>query len=252
LPVPFTLTLHDLRRLARFPQRLVAGPILAASIRRAAGVVTVSETVREQVRQRFQPRRTWVVPNAGDHLQAAPRAAPPEAFLLHVGHLEPRKNIALLLHALARDTTLPGLTLAGAAKDKEQERLAAMSRRLGIHERVRFLGPFADADLPELYARCAAAVFPSRIEGFGIGVIEALRAKAPVAIAAAGALPEIAGPGVPQFAPDDPLDCARAIHEALELDAGQRDELARNAARFAWQKSAERLVEVWREVAAPL
>ena len=139
----------------------------------------------------------FVVPNAGDHLPVLPRTSGPDAALLHVGHLEPRKNLALLLQALALDPSLPALELAGAPKHDEEERLRALARELGVEGRVRFLGPVAEEELPRLYARCAAAVIPSRLEGFGIGVLEAQRARAPLAIANVGALPEVAGAGVP-------------------------------------------------------
>ena len=249
LGIPITLTLHDLRKLERFPQRLVAAPILADSIRRAAAVITVSETVRAQVEARFRTTRTWVVPNAADHLQVLARRPVAEPFLLHVGHLEPRKNLELLLHALARDPGLPPLKLAGGAKGGAQQRLEALARNLGVSERVCFLGPVAEERLAMLYAECAAAVFPSRIEGFGIGVVEALRASAPVAIANAGALPEIAGSGVPRFAPDDASECARAIRATLGLGEEQLEEMAQGAERYSWERSAALLVDIWMEIA---
>lgn len=249
LGTPFTLTLHDLRALALahtpFSRRFFARSVIGAAVKAARAVFTVSETVRAEVEARFRPARVFVVPNAGDHLPILPRTAAPGAALLHVGHLEPRKNLALLLAALAADPGLPDLELAGAAKGDEEARLRARAEELGLGARVRFLGPVPDHALPELYARCAAVVIPSLLEGFGIGVLEAQRARAPLAIADAGALPEVAGPSAPRFAPDDPAACARALRAALASDAATLEAAAAHAAGYRWDTSARALVDAW-------
>lgn len=253
LPVPYTLTLHDLRALllehTPFSRRFVAKSVIGGAVSRAAAVLTVSETVRHVLAEHFAARRLVVVPNAGDHLAVRPRAPGSGARLLHVGHLEPRKNLELLLAALALDPGLPELDLAGCEKHGEEERLRARARALGVEARVHFLGAVSEADLPELYARCAGVVIPSRLEGFGIGVLEAQRALAPLAIAVAGALPEVAGEGVPRFGPDDAAGCARAIRAALALEPETLAAHARRAERYRWADSAAALCALWQEVA---
>jgi len=211
-------------------------------------VLTVSATVGEQIAQRFAPRALDRVPNAGDHLPRLPRAPGPRAPLLHVGHLEARKNLALLLRALALDPGLPGLELAGG-DGGEAARLAGLARELGLEGRVRFLGPVSDPELARLYARCAAVAIPSRLEGFGIGVLEAQRARAPLAVAAAGALLEVAGPGVPHFAPDDVAGCAAALRAALAARPEALEASGLRAERFSWADSARALVRSWTEAA---
>jgi len=243
---PFTITVHDLRNLepghASGLRRSAATALLARAIRRAARVITVSETVRAAILERFRidAERVHVVPNAADHFTPLPRCATRDAALLHVGHLEPRKNLGVLLRALALDRDLPRLELAGAGKGPEEERLRALARDLGVEARVRFLGPIDDAELPALYARAACVVLPSRIEGFGIPAIEAQRAKAPLAIARTRTLVEVAGSGVPTFSPEDPAECAGAIRKAIAMPSAFE-----NAARFSWDASARRLVEAW-------
>ncbi len=255
LPVPYVLTLHDLRTLllehTPFSRRFVAKSVIGGAVSRAAAVITVSETVRRTLAEHFRPQKLFVVPNAGDHLAVLPRASAAGARLLHVGHLEPRKNLELLLRALALDPALPGLDLAGVAKHDEEARLRALAAELGVAQRVHFLGMVLEAELPGLYARSAAVVIPSRLEGFGIGVLEAQRAHAPLAIADAGALPEIAGEGVPRFLPDDVQGCVCAVHAALEMTRETLVTHAQRAERFRWADSARVLAQAWSDVAYP-
>jgi len=253
LAVPYSLTLHDLRALvlehSPFSRRFVAKSVIGGAVSRAAGVITVSEIVKRTLAQHFRPRKLFVVPNAGDHLHVLPRELASDARLLHVGHLEPRKNLELVLRALAADPGLPALDLAGGPKHGEDERLRELARELGVEARVRFLGAVPEEELPGLYARCAAVVIPSRLEGFGIGVLEAQLARAPLAISSAGALPEVAGEGVPSFGPEDVEGCARAIRAALAIGPQTLEEHARRAERFRWDESAQRLVKAWVEIA---
>ena len=245
-----SLTLHDLRALdlehTPMSRRLVAQSILGGALRRAAVVLTVSEHVRARLLERFRlpAARVVAIGNGSDHFEPMPRAAQP-AELLHVGHLEPRKNLELALRALALAPHLPPLCLAGGAKADMQARLAGLARELGVAERVRFLGAFDERELAALYARAACVVVPSRLEGFGLAVVEALRARAPVAVAQAGALPEVGGPHVETFGPDDPAGCAAAIGRALLRSAAQRDAGRRWADGFTWERAAERCWSAW-------
>lgn len=251
LDVPFTLTLHDLRALTLrhtpFSRRLLAKRVVGGAVARARRVVTVSETVRAELVERFAaaPERVDVVPNAADHLEYAPRRAGKDAALLHVGHLEPRKNLELLLHALQRAPDLPDLCLAGAAKGDEEERLGRLAESLGIRPRVHFLGPVPDDQLVDLYATCGAVVLPSRLEGFGIPAREAMAAGAPLAVSSAGALAEVA-PRAPRFDPDDADGCVAAIRRALETGPEDLAQAAQEARGIGWGEAAERLVASWR------
>jgi O-antigen biosynthesis alpha-1,3-rhamnosyltransferase len=240
LAVPFTITLHDLRHVEA--GHFLARTVLADALRRARGVFTVSESVRTQLVEHFgvEPERVRVVPNAGDHFDPLPRAAGPGARILCLGHLEPRKNQELLLRALALDPALPGVDFAGAAKGAERERLERLARELGLGERARFLGAFEERELPGLYARAAAAVFPARIEGFGIGLLEAQRAGCPLAVSRIDAHVEVAGADVPSFDVDDARGCAAAIHTALAQPAPQAI-----TNRYSWDASALALVQGW-------
>ncbi|MBI5364595.1 MAG: glycosyltransferase, partial [Planctomycetes bacterium] len=239
--------------------------------RTAQAFFTVSASTRAAIVEHLgvPAERVHLVPNAADHFTPLPRAHPngtrpgdpatnaarpadagessarpartteaARGALLCVGHLEPRKNLALVLHALAHDRELPRAVFAGAAKGDHAEELDRLARTLGVRERVTFLGPFGEGELARLYAECAAVVLPSRVEGFGIAALEAQRARAPLAIARIPALVEVAGASTPSFDPGDAAECARAIRAALSRDAKALELDARHAARFTWDASA--------------
>jgi glycosyltransferase involved in cell wall biosynthesis len=245
--IPFTITVHDLRRLEEGAARPAAAALLRRAIARAARTIVVSHAIRAAILERFRidPKRLAVVPNAADHFTPLPRRPAAGAPILHVGHLEPRKNLEVLLRALAADPGLPDLHLAGAPKGSEERRLRARALELGVGARVRFLGPFEDGALPGLLASAACAVLPSRIEGFGIGVIEAQRAGTPVAIARTPTLVEIAGEDAPSFPPEDAQACARALRAAMALPPAAIVRASANAARYGWDASARALVAAW-------
>jgi len=251
LSAPLSITIHDLRSfdLEHTPmsRRLLARGFIGPALERAARVFTVSESVRTSLATHWPvtAEKTFVVPNAADHFEPLPRAASEDAPILHVGHLEKRKNLQLLIEALALDASLPPLLLAGAPKHGEDERLAALATQLGVRERVRFLGSFADEELPSLYAAAACVVLPSHLEGFGIAALEAQRARVPLAVSTAGALTEVAGRDVPSFAPDSASGCAAAIHAARVRTAADIDADANRADRFSWSDSADAWLAGW-------
>ncbi|MFT7541896.1 MAG: glycosyltransferase involved in cell wall biosynthesis [Gammaproteobacteria bacterium] len=246
LGVPFALTLHDLRDLGGSGfRRFLSKAAIADAIGRAAVVICVSEMVREQVKAQFHPQATVLVPNGADHLQLLPRDEHAERFLLHVGHLEARKDLDTLLRAMAEDRSLPELRLVGSPKGDEDSRLRGLARELGVDSRLHLEGYVDDARLAELYAQAACVVIPSRLEGFGIPAVEALRAGAPLALSQAAARPLGLEEGVPCFPTGNPAACARAIHRAME---GRETDPVRVAAllrQSSWDAAAQALVQAW-------
>jgi glycosyltransferase involved in cell wall biosynthesis len=249
--VPYSLTLHDLKILdlqhTPMSRRLIGQKIVGEGARGAAVVIAVSEALREELlsRWRIDPERVVVVRNGADHLGLLPRAADAaRGSLLYVGHLEPRKNVSLLVRALAQDRELPPLELAGESAGEEGERLRALASELGVSDRVRFLGLQSDEELARLYAAAACFVMPSRREGFCIPVAEAQRAGVPVCVARTPVLLETSG-NAPSFDPDDPAECARAIRECLSTPAHELEARASSAASLTWDAAAAALLAAW-------
>lgn len=174
---------------------------------------------------------------------------PPGRYLLTLSTLEPRKNLAGLIRALDILRADPAfadvkLMVAGGKGWKYQE-VFDLVEDLGMTEAVRFLGYVPDEALPVLFARCSAYVCPSITEGFGMPVLEAMLAGAPVVASNGGAIPEVAGDLARYFDPLSPPDMARAIAEELSsTDRAARVENGLERARqFTWRRCAELTLE---------
>ena len=251
LPVPHTHTIHDLRMLnlehTPMSRRLVSRHVIGAAVTGATKLITVSELVKGELIAEFgaEEEQVCVVPNGCDHLPALKREEKERGPLLSVGHLEPRKNVQLLIEAIALDEALGELVLVGAPKGSERDLLQALAKERGVSERVRFAGVVSDEELAALYAQCSACVFPSKLEGFGIGVAEAMRAGAPVAIARGTAMDEVAAGCCVEFDAEDASDCVRALHEATSMEEGALEAARERSRAFSWDESAGRLLDAW-------
>lgn len=258
LPAPYTITVHDLRSIdldrAPFTRRLIGRKILGNAFGRARRIGVVSEWMRSRIESEFsiERERIDVIGNGCDHLPIHPRAPRDSSdapFLLHVGHLEPRKNLELLLRALAEDPRLPQVILAGRAAAGGWERIEGAAAELGVQDRVTFKEHPTDEEIAALYAACACAVFPSRLEGFGIGPVEAVRASAPVAASRIPAHVEMIGDASRLFDPGDPADLARAVWSAIDsptsVAALGTPSAPNMKAPRSWDACADAWVQMW-------
>jgi alpha-1,3-rhamnosyl/mannosyltransferase len=166
---------------------------------------------------------------------------------------DPTKNVETLIEAFAR---LPrpvrdehDLLLAGdfRRRDDLRDRVAA----LGIEKQVKFPGVVSDQELIELYQQAALLVFPSRYEGFGLPVLEAMACGCPVVCSNAASLPEVAGDAALLVPPDDVAGFTDAICRVLEDRATARMMRMRGlaqAAEFTWDRTARETVAVYEKV----
>ena len=258
------LTVHDLL-FRRHPELLSATmrwgteALLPAAVRRAHQVITVSQSARDDLIRLLavSPDRVGVVPNgfspprhAGD-ADAARRILEADArpICLCVASDLPHKNLPLLVHALAvmDPGTRPVLAFAGHGTDAGK--LPALGRRLGVSNDLRFLGAVAPPRLEDLYAAADVVVTPTRFEGFGLPILEALGRGIPVAASDLPVLREVAGDAAAWFDPHDSASAASAISRALS--EGDRRRLALELARrFSWDDAAARTVELYRQAIA--
>jgi len=257
-PHPLVLTIHDLAWLrAANPSRPYVrwyfGRLQPWLARRADALVVDSEAAREDVADglRVDPARITVAGAGVDKRFFALERKPSEPpFVLAVGTLEARKDLATAVRAASR---LPGVRLiaVGATTPYERHVRSEIAWR-GLRDRVELRGFVDDAELLRLYARARALIFPSRYEGFGLPPLQALAARLPVVASRIPVLEEVLGDAAWFAQPDDDLAFSKALERVL---AGGRDVTARvarghkRAAMFTWQVVAERMVAVYRSVA---
>jgi glycosyltransferase involved in cell wall biosynthesis len=179
----------------------------------------------------------------------------PEHFILMVGSIQPRKNIAGVLAAMAsllnKHRTFPWkLVLAGGGGWKN-EGLADKISALGLEDRVHFTGYVADEDLPALYSLADLFVFPSLYEGFGLPVVEAMACGVPVVTSNNSCLPEIAGDAAVLVDPHDERDIANGMLRLLE-DQDLRVQCVNRglerARMFSWETAARQTLQAFHEI----
>lgn len=187
--------------------------------------------------------------DVGDPLERIRRLGLRPGYLLFVGSIEPRKNLLPLIEAVNRlvpDTTVGRpLVIAGGPGWRNEEILAAIDN---APDRVRRLSPFVDdATLKALYLQAAALVFPSRYEGFGLPLLEAMQLGTPVACSDIPVFHEVAGSAALYFDPDDPDDIAATLERLIHADEEFRDGMVARgrdrASAYSWERSARRLVK---------
>ncbi|WP_137723932.1 glycosyltransferase family 4 protein [Prescottella subtropica] len=232
---------------------------VGAAIRCTDRIVTVSESSADDIAEVFDVDRDaiTVIPHGIDCATFSARrgvsdeisADVPEEFLLYVGNIEPRKNLVELVNAMRdaalTDLGLPLLIVGKPAWDADESMEAIRSA-----PNVRYLGFVSENDKIALMQRCTAFVFPSKYEGFGFPVLEAMAAGAPVIASTRGSLREVAGPA--RITDDiDRHSIARVIRDAI----GDRRWLENAPARgrawaetFSWDKSFDDHVSVYRSV----
>jgi alpha-1,3-rhamnosyl/mannosyltransferase len=252
--VPVIATVHDLA-VVRHPElfttwtRTYARTLLLPVLRAARRVLAVSERTKRDVVElaRVPPERVDVAYNAADTAVFTPEGAAADGdYVLAVGTLEPRKNLERLIAAWGR---LPPalqdshtLALVGPRGWDDAPILSA-ARAAG----AQLLGGVTDDELRALYAGAAAFVYPSLYEGFGLPVLEAMAAGAPVITSNVSSLPEVAGDAALLVDPRDEAAIAEAI-ERVVTDPTLADDLrARGrprAAAFSWARTARETLAV--------
>ncbi len=267
-PMPVAVSIHDVS-YARHPEwypherDALRRAYYRISAQRADAVIAPSHFSASEIQAAYGlgPDRVTVVPLAVEAMFAgsgpdgdADADAPlpggiREPFALHVGEIHARRNPDVVLRAL---TTIeqrggPAVPLVLAGVDRGE--IAALTSQ--APGRVVALGRVDDAVLARLYRRAALLVYPSRYEGFGFPIIEAMAAGLPVVASNAASLPEVAGDAALLVDPEDADGWADAVTRILH-DATLRDDLvARGKARaagFTWGRTARLTADVYRRL----
>ncbi|GAB3452782.1 glycosyltransferase family 4 protein [Actinophytocola sediminis] len=244
------VTIHDLAFLDA-PEELPPSDetlpqLVARSVERAAVVLTPTRAVADVTADRFgiSPDKIMVTPLGVDPawFTARPpseamrrRVGLPKQYLLFVGAAGPRKSLGWLLKAHEATPQLPQLILAGPGHHQHDDRVSS-------------IGYLSDVDLRSVVAGAAALVLPSRDEGFGLPVLEALACDVPVVCSDVPALREVSGGHASLIPYGDVEAMGVALTEAL-ADPPSPATLAlrrAHAAEFTWRQTAELTVDAYR------
>jgi glycosyltransferase involved in cell wall biosynthesis len=269
-PCPAVVTVYDLSFI-HYPERYPAfrRHYLTSQTRRschsARRVVAISESGRQDIHRLYgvpQERIDVVPPGVGPAYRPHPAAEIeafrqkedlPSQFLLHIGTLQPRKNLPVLLEALARLKRPELLLVLVGGKGWFFDEIYARVKALNLEKQVRFTGYVADEELPLWYNAAAIFVFPSLYEGFGMPVLEAIACGTPVIAANTSSIPEVAGSAARLFAPQDVDSLVEHIQTVLDnssLANSMRECGLEQAQHFSWPHSGRRMVAVYEQALA--
>jgi alpha-1,3-rhamnosyl/mannosyltransferase len=239
--VATVLTVHDLailRAPEAFPRwhRLYGRAGLTRVLRQADAIVAVSEFTRAETVELagVPPDRVRVVANGVDAVFGPDGQRAEGDYVLAVATLEPRKNLSRAVDA---------------ARELGMELRVVGARGWGGVDVDGWVGEIPDAELAALYRGARCIVYPSLYEGFGLPVLEAMACGTPVVTSVGTAMEEVAGKAAILV---DPLDVS-AIAEGMRTAVARRDELVplglERARSFTWQRAADDVVALWRELA---
>lgn len=266
------LTVHDLS-FVRAPETTT--PVLKAyldavvprSVRRATHVLADSQATKDDLVELYKtpPDKITVLlggvnpefrPITDAHARQVVRARyslPPNPYIFSVGTVQPRKNYARLVQALAAlgpQHADVHLVIAGGRGWLDAP-IYQTVRDLGMGERVHFTGFARDEDLPVLYSDAVCLAYPSLYEGIGLPVLEAMACATPVVTSTISSLPEVAGDAALLIDPYDVEALAGALRRLLD-DSALRETLVargvRQAAFFTWERAASQLLAVYRQM----
>lgn len=267
-PVPTVVTLHDTipwqtDEDPAWPPGFYRDRLLPMAYQRAAAVITISNNSRRDILARWPmlQQKLHVIPHGIDerYLDAEPDFVPleiggqhvKEPFVLYIGGADPRKRLTWALQAwwgLSPD--VPTLVICGVEPSAREAIRQMVPRQL--QDRVIFAPFISEDDMPRVYMRATAVLYPTLYEGFGMPVLEAHAVGTPVLFSDVGSLGELKGPGAVVLPVDDLDAWVRALRLILQSRPMRfgPDRIARAWARqYSWDACADRTLAVYRAAA---
>ena len=224
--VPAVVSLHDLREFDRPVWRvnsfaeIYRRTLLPRQARNSEAILSLTEWMKTEIERRFSTTNVHVIPPISPNVGIPPEpsvrvagAVLDQPFVLTLGHLEPRKNVDVLVKARGEPTWPPslGLVVAGADHGPSLRQLQKLANTSSAT--TTFLGPVSEGDKWWLLAHAEIVAVPSLLEGFGIVALEAILAGTPVLVADTSALPEVVGNPLAVLPPDDHEAWSQRIRE---------------------------------------
>lgn len=266
LTAPFVSTIHDVAhlRLREFsgPKRFLARQWIAQTVRRARRIAAISTYTAAELRAEYPEAASKIslVPNGVDDVFFQPAPGLPDRiagpvrdapYMLSVGIRKERKNLRVGVDILQHIPDLKWIVLGEWFADWEQ--VEALARAAGVFDRMIVLDRQDENTLRSLYASARFLLLPSRYEGFGLPVLEALASGTPVVASRATSIPEVLGEDGWLCGPDDAACFVEAAREVLGLGAARTAVAERGRARareFTWKRAADGLAQLLRASAS--
>jgi glycosyltransferase involved in cell wall biosynthesis len=229
--------------------------------RRADLIITVSDSTRRDVLRElripeFRRDRVASIPEGVDPFFQPGEPAPPrrEKVILYVGRRDPYKNLPRLVEALAdvRAQGVPARLKVIGPQDARYPEAPDLAVKLGVQAAVDWIGYVTPEELRQAYQTADVFCLPSRYEGFGLTVLEAMACGAPVVCSNIGSLPEVAGHAARLVDPAIRTDLAQALAEVLtrpDLAADLRRRGLDRVRQFTWQRTAEQTLRAYEALA---
>ncbi len=255
--LPTVVTVHDLawhrvQAHTRPYARAYFGTLQARAYRRAAAVVCDSQFSANEYNELIDPNAhvDVVYPGVDERFARIVRKPDESPFALVVGTVEARKNLGVLVDAL---TAIPSLRIVSTGPPTPYaDEVRTRAVNAGVSNRLELRGYVTRDELDDLYARAACALIPSRYEGFGYALAEAMCAGVPALAASSSSLIEVANAAVPLISPGD----ANAWTEAIRALLADRPKAESEAAtlrpsaqhRFSWSTAATNVLRVYERI----
>ena len=256
------VTIHDvgfqkfLEQYQRRWWRLYGGRISNFAARASTHVIAVSESTKRDLIEKLgvAPEKITVVYEGVDHTKFKVQSSKFKVdgeYLLFVGTVQPRKNLVRLIEAFSSlSSRFPNLDLVIAGKEGWlANEIYTAPKKLGVGDRVKFLGYVPTDKVVSLMNGAKALSFPSLYEGFGLPVLEAMACGCPVVTSNISSLPEVAGEAGILVDPYNVEDIARGISRVLELTGKERQIMIergiKHAKKFTWERAARETIEVF-------
>ena len=263
---PVVVTIHDMTffdapQWHEKSKVLVFQHAIKAAVKRATGLIAVSQDTADRVRARFGDLDVAVIPHGIDHVRFTVEEQPgerveltkagiPQEYIAFVGTIEPRKNLPNLIRAFDRlAVEHPSLHLViagqrGWALDEFDRTLAASPNK----HRILLPGYLSEPLIPALLRNARAVAYPSLAEGFGLPALEALACGAPLVAGSGSALDEVTNGGAILVDQQDIDALTAGLEQAISEDREAARTRGPAAARpFRWESAVQKHIEVYRK-----
>jgi len=269
---PVVITIHDIISILfpeniPFASRMFYSKWMPFAYRKATQIITISESTKADIQSilKIPEEKITVIPLAVDErfqdpihksdvAKVSKKLNLPEKYILHVGTLEPRKNLEFLIEAFAKSLEIAGnedlaLVITGK-KGWYFEGLFAKVKQLKLGKKVIFTGYIDEEDKPALYRGARLFAFPSLYEGFGLPPLEAMASGVPVISSNTSSMPEVIGEAGILLSPRDKNGWVEAITKVNQDTDLRKKMIEKNkgqVATFSWANTAKKTIEVYQK-----